>query len=248
MAQPPEVDLERLVFTATRWDLIAEAASGDPSPAARRRAARALDDLCRIYRVPILAYLRHRTGNTEDAEDLAQEFCATRISPEVLAQVNAAKGRFRSLLLIALKNFVRDLADRQSAEKRGGRIKFVPLDDEALSAQGEMPAADLCFDTSWAQTVVERALGRLKRQFVERDEPELYDLLLPFLDHKAERARIATLAQQLGLTHNTLEVRISRFRALFASFTRQELGATVRDRTEINTETRYLLDVLSRAG
>src|SRR3954471_182122 len=98
------------VFATTQWDLIRLAGSGDPSESARRHAARALNDLCRIYRAPILAYLKCRLISQQDAEDLAQAFCAERISPALLANAAAEKGRFRSLLLIALKNFVHDWA------------------------------------------------------------------------------------------------------------------------------------------
>jgi DNA-directed RNA polymerase specialized sigma24 family protein len=53
-------------FQTTRWSLIV-AAGGTPE-----LARPALEQLCRIYRPPVLAYIR-RSGHA-DAEDLAQAF------------------------------------------------------------------------------------------------------------------------------------------------------------------------------
>ena len=54
-------------FQTTRWSLIATAARESPS-----LAREALEQLCRAYRPPVVAYLRRDGHAPADAEDLAQ--------------------------------------------------------------------------------------------------------------------------------------------------------------------------------
>jgi RNA polymerase sigma-70 factor (ECF subfamily) len=245
MSTPAEAD-PSLPFDPTRWDLVRLVASEDPSERARRQAAHALNDLCRIYRTPILAYVRRWTASEQDAEDIAQEFFARRVSADLLANADAAKGRLRSLLLTVLKNFMRDLADRERAQKRGGKIKFVSFEEAGLCA-GELVAHDRVFDLCWATMVTERALSALRRHYVAREEADTYDALVPFLCEALTGARASTAAARLRVTRNALQVRLTRLRASYAQFVRQELGRTVSTPDQIEPETRYLLDVLAGA-
>jgi len=60
--------------------------------------------------------------------DLTQDFFAVVL--EVLAGEGGPwRGRFRSLLLRALSNFLNDASDRRRSRKRGGDIKFISWDD-----------------------------------------------------------------------------------------------------------------------
>ena len=233
-------------FDVTRWDLIRLARDEDPAESSRRRASQALNELCEIYRGPVLAYLYRRTVTPQDAEDLAQEFFSRRICPDLVPNAAAGKGRFRALLLVSLKNFVRDQVARERAEKRGGKVKFVPLQD-ALPSASAPTADDLSFDTCWAKTVVARALERMRRSHDARAETATFDVLAPFISDPAGGAELAPAALRLGLTINALQVRLSRFRASYAKHVREELARTVASADQIEPEVRYLLDVLSAA-
>ena len=48
---------------------------------------------------------------------------------DLLRQADRSRGRFRSLLLTALQNFLIDAFAKQSAQKRGGEMQFVSWDD-----------------------------------------------------------------------------------------------------------------------
>ena len=245
VSPPASTEVDGLVFDHTRWDLIRLAADEDPADYARRQATRALNQLCEIYRGPVLAYLARRTVTPQDAEDLTQEFLARRIGPELFANTAAEKGRFRAWLLASLKNFVRDCSDRARAEKRGGHIEFVPL-HAAAEASGDAHASDdLWFDACWAKTVVDRALERMRREFTARGEGNTYTRLLPFICERGEGEALSAAAAELGISLNALHIRLSRFRATYARYVRQELARTVTTPEEIEPEIRYLLDVLS---
>ena len=238
-------DSAGLVFDLTRWDLIRLARDEDPNDYARRQAARALNKLCEIYRAPVLAYLNRRALNPEDAEDLAQEFFSQRICPGLFLNAAAEKGRFRSLLLVSLKNFLRDHVARVRTQKRGGNVKFVPLDEAGTPSGDTAAGADRCFDACWAKTVVDRALARLRRSCSARGESEIIEALVPLISDPAGAAEIGAVAQRLHVSVNTLNIRLGRLRALYANCVRQELARTVTSADEIEPEIRYLLEVLA---
>ena len=56
-----------------------------------------------------------------DAQDLTQGFFAHVLERETLAAAQREKGRFRSFLLGALRNFLANEARKQATLKRGGR-------------------------------------------------------------------------------------------------------------------------------
>lgn len=245
MGPTADRDLEGLMFEHTRWDLIRLVADEDADDYGRRQAARALNQLCEIYRAPVLAYLARRAATPQDAEDLAQEFLSLRIGPDLFANTAADKGRFRAWLLTALKNFVRDRADHARAEKRGGNIRFVPLEHAVASANETATADDLSFDACWAETVVARALERVRRSFDVRGEHKTFDILVPFICEPGDAADLAAAATSLEITSNALQVRLTRLRGAYAKYVRHELARTVSSPEQIGPEIRYLLDVLS---
>ena len=57
-------------FATTRWSLILDARTGPES------ARRAMEEIYRAYRGPVLAYVRRSGRSDGDAEDLVQDFFA----------------------------------------------------------------------------------------------------------------------------------------------------------------------------
>src|SRR4249919_4020426 len=56
-------------FATTRWSLILDARQAETSRSA-------LEEICRAYRAPVLAYVRRHGYSPADAEDLTQDFFA----------------------------------------------------------------------------------------------------------------------------------------------------------------------------
>src|SRR3954468_11986895 len=89
-------------FHTTRWSLI-HTAGEDPS-----QARAALEQLCTAYRPPVLAYIRRSGYDANDAEDLAQSFFLRFLETGWYAHADPERGRFRCLLLTALRHFLSD--------------------------------------------------------------------------------------------------------------------------------------------
>lgn len=101
-------------FETTRWSLIL---SGAGSGSGDREIRQALAELCQIYWRPIFFFIARRGYSAEDAEDLTQDFFVRILRSDWLQKADPARGRFRSLLLKSLQNFLNDAVDRSSSRK-----------------------------------------------------------------------------------------------------------------------------------
>src|SRR5437867_11714182 len=102
-------------MATTQWSTVLTARD-EHSP----QAAAALEKLCRRYWPPIYAFIRRRDHGPEDAQDLTQEFFARLLEKHYLRAADAAKGRFRTLLLTAVTRFLINERERAQTQKRGG--------------------------------------------------------------------------------------------------------------------------------
>ena len=95
-----------------------------PSP----ESAAALEAICRAYWYPLYAYVRRCGQSPHDAQDLTQEFFRRLLEKRWLDAADREKGRLRTFLIVALKNFMSKEWRRASAQRRGGGQAPVPFD------------------------------------------------------------------------------------------------------------------------
>ena len=103
------------VFPSTRWSLVLAVTRKDAP-----EAAAALEHLCGTYWYPLYAYVRRCGHSAHDVQDLTQEFFRRLLEHRWLDAADQAKGRLRSFLIVALKNFMAKEWRRGSAQRRGG--------------------------------------------------------------------------------------------------------------------------------
>ena len=231
-------------FLATRWSLVV--AAGDPH---RKEARSALVSLCESYWYPLYAYLRRRGYSSDQAQDLTQEFFVRVIEGRYLDRAEPEKGRFRAFLLTSLKFFVADEDDRRRAHKRGGGM-VVPLEFSSGERRYQLePAHDetpeRIYERRWALSVLDRVVEKLRNEFVQHGRPDHFERLKVFLLGQSD-APYAALAREMNTTEGALKVAIHRLRKRYRELFRQEIADTVADPTEVESELRYLADVLSR--
>ncbi len=227
-------------FAATRWTLVARATGGDST------AQAALSELCAAYYSPVNAFLRAE-GRTEDAaRELAHEFFARVLAGGALGGADAARGRFRSYLLGALKHFLADHSDRAHAEKRGGGATPEPL-ETATSAGLALPSArddDRIFDRQWALTLIARALEIVGNELRDAGKSAHFDALKPWLTGENAALSQADAARELGMNEGAVKVAIHRLRQRFREAVKSEIAQTVRGDGDVDDELRHLLAVL----
>ncbi len=228
-------------FATTHWSVVLSAGAPD-APGAEA----ALDRLCRDYWYPLYAYLRRQGVNSQDAEDLTQEFLADLLRRDSLRSVAPEKGRFRSFLLVALKRFLINARERSHAAKRGGGAEHVPFDTDLAERRYQTEpsgdwSADRIFERRWALILLERVMARLRTEAVARGKSAEYEGLKVFLTAEAPGARYAEAGGALGLTENTARVAVHRLRRRFRELFREEIAHTVARPEDIDDEIRHLL-------
>ena len=90
-------------FVTTRWSLVLSAANSDIE---EQKACAALDELCRTYWRPVFSFVSRRGYSMADAQDLTQDFFVMILQRGWLRHADPNRGRFRSLLLTSLQNFL----------------------------------------------------------------------------------------------------------------------------------------------
>jgi RNA polymerase sigma-70 factor (ECF subfamily) len=199
----------------------------------------ALERLCERYWAPAYVFVRKVGHDREGALELVQEFFASVIEGNALELASAAPGPFRVWLLEALRRF---LASRDGAavDARAGRF------DRAGRNLEEVEAIERAADPKrepeseyvrvLALGVIERALGRLERDQVERGHAERFAKLRPWLGSGHANENLNELGAALGLGLQSTKI------ALYAL--RQRLGSLVRYEVENLLETRDDVDAL----
>ena len=232
------------LFVTTRWSVVL-AAGLDESSVARD----ALETLCRAYWYPLYVYTRKRGYDVEEAKDMTQEFFARLIERNYLGDVEQGRGRFRYFLLAALKHFLSDEWDKANAQKRGGGVTFLSLDDLDPEARYHLEPRDeetpeKAFQRRWALTLLELTLSRLREEFQLAGREGMFDTLKVFITGDQPEMSYAAVAQQLGMSEAATKMTVTRMRQRYRALLRAEIANTVDDPAEVDAELRELAALL----
>jgi RNA polymerase sigma-70 factor (ECF subfamily) len=220
MAEATPKDL----FPLTRWSRVL--AAGDPHNPERRAD---LDALARAYWVPIHAYLQRACGLQGDAAaDLTQDFFVHAIQRGTVGKAAPERGRFRSFLKTALRNFAADHRRRAGAGKRGGGA--VRGLDDAQPLASDDPAPDVALDDAWRAVLLERALAALERELVESGKQPYWEVFSSYFVAAEPDLDYAALAARHGIpvtsVSNWLRAGKQRFRQLLHDMVAETVGSS----------------------
>ena len=228
------------VFTTTHWSVVLEAQGESPM------AQQALEQLCRIYWRPVYGFVQRKGVHPQEAEDLTQAFFADLLEHKSLAAVRKEKGRFRSYLLGALKNFLADERRRAMTIKRGKGQRLIPLEELSTDERNgieptDSVTAEQIYERRWASTVLERVLGLLKNEYAAAGNTVLFDSLKQLLPDEPGAPSQADIARQLGMTANAVRQAFHRFRQRYQLLLREEIAHTVATAGDVEDELRHLI-------
>jgi DNA-directed RNA polymerase specialized sigma24 family protein len=176
-------------FRTTHWSVVLEASGSSDD------AKSALERLCRQYWHPLYGFVRRRGHDEHQAQDLTQEFFASFLAANSLQTVSPDRGRFRTFLLAALKNFLANDWRDSNRQKRGGGKQFIPLDEFLTEEGGHMFSAEtiepeVLYDRRWAQMLVTTSLGRLESEMGRDGLEERFRTLKQFCKGMERPARM----------------------------------------------------------
>jgi len=230
------------LFMTTRWSRIIAAGEEDSD-----RSRQALADLCRDYWKPLYFFARRKGKSPEDAQDLTQGFIASLLESQTLARADKSLGRFRSFLLSSFSNYIINEHRQGTALKRGGGRPMVSLDDpgveESYAAQ-ETTTPELLYDRSWALALLDRGMQRLREEYVKAARLPLYEKIQPIVSGSGGQGH-AQIAAELGMTEGAVTVSVHRMRKRYGQLLREEIAETVESESEIESELRHLISVVS---
>lgn len=232
-------------FRTTQWTTVLAAARGDA--AARRDALGRLIDK---YWYPAYLYVRRRGWSHEDAADATQDFFARMVEKDVLRAVSPEKGRFRTFLLVCLRNFLIGLRERDTARKRGGgRRAFSLNNDEANERYLREPADDnrpeASFHRGWALALLECVLQRLADEFRRAGKEKQFEQFRPYLTGDSGAPAYVVVAAELGMNEGAVRTAVHRLRQRYGQLLREEISQTVSSPEEIEEE---ILDLFQAVG
>jgi RNA polymerase sigma factor (sigma-70 family) len=232
-------------FVTTRWSLILSAANGSEEQKARD----ALAELCRTYWRPVFSFVCRRGYSTQDAQDLTQDFFMTILKENWLHHADRSRGRFRSLLLKSLQNFLVNAAEKAHAHKRGGDAEFISWDNWMAEAQSQLSIPiqaldsvppERIFDLTWATTVVEHAFQRLREECESKGKLWLFQALSSHLADERDELSYANLSAELEMAETAVKKQLHNMRQRYRSLLRDEVSQTVEDPADVDDEIRYL--------
>lgn len=225
-------------FPETRWTLVLGASS--LTATARRDALRALAEQ---YRPAIFHWFRGAGVTAADAEDLSQEFLLALLQGGILDGFRRKDTRFRVFLQACLRNFLRDDWRRRMAQKRGGGVSLLGL-DECLVAAAERTAAER-LDEEFVLLVHRRAVEHTERRWGERRLAERFRRLEQFLFVAPEPGDYAAAARDLATSVSVVKKTVFDLRQTYFQAVREQVLQTV-EREQVAEELQYVVEVLSR--
>ncbi len=238
-------------FSTTRWSVVLACAD---SSAGEETAHKALAELCKIYWRPVFAFICRRGYSVPDAQDLTQDFFLMVLEGSILKRADPSRGRFRSLLLKSLQNFLIDDTIRKRARKRGGDMKFVSWDEWMAEApshlaistkEAETWPAEKIFDVRWAATAAEHALRQLGEECEARGRRRVFDVLSDYLAAERQDVSYQKLSKTLGVPEGSVKRLVHELRVRYRDLLRAEVAQTVEKPEDVDEELRYLCAALA---
>ena len=161
--------------TGTSWTLISDAIDTQSPTSSESR-----DQLMKRYWSAVFAFIRSSGRSPQLAEDLTQGFfCDVVLGRNLFDRAEESKGRFRSLLLSAVRNYLADDYRMRTAQRRSpGEGALGRLDDDE---NGFEPAAkdsnpENAFNSRWVDELIERTTEQTRIELVANDQAMHWDI------------------------------------------------------------------------
>jgi len=237
-------------FLTTHWSLI------DDIKARPKENTALIGLLLETYWKPVYCYLRRRGYKNEQAKDLTQDFFhEVVLNRQLLDRADQGKGRFRSFLLHALRQYVINKERDERAQKRIPRDKLISLDAvdlPALPLEFSQATADDSFHYAWLSTLLERVVTDVRSAYQEQDMETHWHLfnervVVPLLKASTPPS-LSTLCEEYGVSEKKGSNMIVTVKRRFRSTLMKHISHTVASEGLINTEMKELLTFLPRTA
>jgi RNA polymerase sigma factor (sigma-70 family) len=219
---------DQVRFPTTRWNLVQSSMN-----------MKALNSLVTIYWKPLYFFVRQHGYSNETSKDIIQEFLKTLLERGSLKRADPARGRFRTFLLAALSNFLKDCSKAESRLKRGGdqpifSLDFVKGESEFAFevAQGESPETVL--NRAWARSLWSHSIDELKGDPAHLEAFRLY----------LADAEYGAIAASTGLSESAAKTAVHRLKGQLRTIVTGHIRDTAANEDDLEAELAEFLDLL----
>ncbi|APZ92594.1 RNA polymerase sigma factor [Fuerstiella marisgermanici] len=230
-------------FHTTRWSMVV--AAGNQHALGSEDA---LAQLCNQYWKPLYIFVRRSGYQPADAQDLTQGFFERLIEKRFLQAADVDRGRFRTFLLAALKNYMVNEWKKGTRLKRGGglilSLNFDSVEDGLSIEPADGRTAEREFDREWAIGLLDRVLERVEASYSAKGNGLVFSVLRPYLTAGGDRLPYQQTADANAMTVGQVKVGVHRLRATYREILEQEIAVTVGSRELIPDEVRQLYAAL----
>jgi len=236
-------------FPTTQWSVVQHAGAGSET-----QARAALESLCTQYWYPLYAFVRRQGRTLHEAEDCTQEFFSHLLTHAAVARARPERGRFRTFLLTALRNFLSNEWHRAHAEKRGGRQTVLSLDlqgaEERFTHEPVDPGLtpEQAYDRSWTLGLINTVLAELREEYDKSGRSTQFAALQPLVWGISANESLAEPAARLGMNVHAFTVALHRLRRRLGERLRAMVIETVADPKDVDGELRHLIAAVSTSS
>jgi DNA-directed RNA polymerase specialized sigma24 family protein len=240
---------QRETFLTTHWSLIEDVKKQPDKDSAL------IGLLLKRYWKPVYCFLRRKGYDNEQAKDLTQGFFhEVVLNRHLLERADSEKGRFRTLLLYTLNQYLIDEHRKENAQKHIPKDKLVPLDITDQSILPEMVCqldAEQSFNYVWKADLLERVLAEVKDRYNKRGmETHWYvfrdRLLEPSLENR-EAASFSQICQKYAIDDETTASNMLKtVKRLFRSVLEKHVRQTVLSGEAVEEELKEIFKFLKK--
>ena len=155
--------------TSTSWTLITDAINEHS-----RTKTESKDALVKRYWQAVYAFVRASGRSAILSEDLTQGFfCDVFLGRELLARAESARGRFRSLLLSSVRNYLADDFRMRTAKCRTpahGKLMNLEGEEEFGSSMDESGDPEAAFNMVWVEELIDRTTKQVEQDLTENGQ------------------------------------------------------------------------------
>ncbi len=228
------------LFATTEWPVVKRAGTGD---------SEAQTTLYRLYARPVYSFLRRKGRSPEDAEDLVQSLFLKLFAENKLAVLSPENGRLRTWLMRCAENLLRDDIKSLSAARRGAGQPPVSWQELAAEDNYRLELVDhhspqQHYDRSWAESILEHSLGRLRQEFEGTPTGGRFGALKNLLIPDQTQNKYADVAASLGISEQAIKGAVWRLRQRLREILVEEVSRTVSSEADVNDELRHLFQAL----
>ena len=207
--------------------------------------------LLKRYWKPVYCYLRRTGCGNEQAKDLTQGFFhEVVLSRHLIERADPSKGRFRTFLLHALKQYVIDMSRRKSTQANIPPEKLITLEIAHLPVLPQTISKwspEACFHYAWKSAILDLTLAAVKEDCLHAGQETHWQIFRDYLLYPTLEGRDPPPLKEFRRRHGLSSEKaasnmVITVKRRFQRLLRKHLRSTVSSDAEADEEFRDFLE------